>query len=73
MAANKLIPSVVTGNTVVVKPSPYTPLSTAMLSEMAVEAFPAVSLHATHSGHSCCTYGQQCFSLCGNAMHFIRV
>ena len=44
MAANKLIPSVVTGNTVVVKPSPYTPLSTAMLSEMAVKAFPAVSL-----------------------------
>ena len=41
MAANKLIPSVVTGNTVVVKPSPYTPLSTAMLAEMAVEAFPA--------------------------------
>ena len=41
MAANKLIPSVVTGNTVVVKPSPYTPLSTAMLSEMAAEAFPA--------------------------------
>ena len=30
----------VTGNTVVVKPSPYTPLSTAMLSEMAAEAFP---------------------------------
>ena len=44
MAANKLIPSVVTGNTVVVKPSPYTPLSTAMLSGMAVEAFPPVSL-----------------------------
>ena len=41
MAANKLIPSVSTGNTCVVKPSPYTPLATAMLSEMAAEAFPA--------------------------------
>jgi acyl-CoA reductase-like NAD-dependent aldehyde dehydrogenase len=41
MAANKLLPSVITGNTVVVKPSPYTPLATVMLSEMAAEAFPA--------------------------------
>lgn len=40
MAANKLLPSVSTGNTVVVKPSPYTPLATVMLSEMAAEAFP---------------------------------
>jgi acyl-CoA reductase-like NAD-dependent aldehyde dehydrogenase len=40
MAANKLLPSVVTGNTVVVKPSPYTPLATVMLAEMAAEAFP---------------------------------
>eukprot|EP01043_Picozoa_sp_COSAG02_P051601 COSAG02_NODE_5454_length_4303_cov_5.503330_2_plen_393_part_00 len=41
MAANKLLPSVITGNTVVVKPSPYTPLATVMLAEMAAEAFPA--------------------------------
>ena len=40
MAANKLIPSVTTGNTVVVKPSPYTPLSTAMIADCAVQAFP---------------------------------
>ena len=72
MAANKLIPSVVTGNTVVVKPSPYTPLSTAMLSSMAVEAFPAVSLQAAQSGHSCCSYAQHCFSPYGNALYFNR-
>ena len=42
MAANKLLPSVITGNTVVVKPSPYTPLATVMLAEMAAEAFPPV-------------------------------
>jgi acyl-CoA reductase-like NAD-dependent aldehyde dehydrogenase len=41
MAANKLLPSTITGNTVVVKPSPYTPLSTAMLAGMAQQAFPA--------------------------------
>ena len=40
MAANKLLPSVITGNTVVVKPSPYTPLATVMLAEMAAKAFP---------------------------------
>jgi len=40
MAANKLLPSVIVGNTCVVKPSPYTPLSTVMLAEMAVVAFP---------------------------------
>ena len=43
MAANKLLPSVITGNTVVVKPSPYTPLATAKLAGLAQEAFPAVS------------------------------
>lgn len=41
MAANKLLPSVIVGNTVVLKPSPYTPLSTVMLAEMASAAFPA--------------------------------
>jgi len=40
MAANKLLPGVITGNTIVLKPSPYTPVATAMLSEFAVEAFP---------------------------------
>ena len=37
MAANKLLPSVITGNTVVVKPSPYTPLATAKLASLAQE------------------------------------
>lgn len=40
MVANKLLPSIITGNTCVVKPSPYTPLSTVMLASMAKEAFP---------------------------------
>lgn len=41
MAANKILPGVITGNTVVLKPSPHTPLSTVMLSEIAAKAFPA--------------------------------
>jgi acyl-CoA reductase-like NAD-dependent aldehyde dehydrogenase len=40
MAANKLFPAVITGNCVVLKPSPYTPLSTVMMSEIAAVAFP---------------------------------
>ena len=40
-AGNKIHPAVITGNTIVLKPSPYTPLATAMMSEMAAEAFPA--------------------------------
>ena len=40
MAANKIFPPVITGNTVVLKPSPYTPLATVMLSEICAEAFP---------------------------------
>ena len=40
MAANKLFPAVVTGNCIVLKPSPYTPLSTVMMSEIAAVAFP---------------------------------
>lgn len=40
MACNKILPSVITGNTVVVKPSPYTPLTTVMLSAAAQRAFP---------------------------------
>jgi acyl-CoA reductase-like NAD-dependent aldehyde dehydrogenase len=37
----KILPSTITGNTCVIKPSPYTPLATAMLSEAAQKAFPA--------------------------------
>merc|ERR1719409_447001 len=40
MACNKLLPSVITGNTVVLKPSPYTPLSTVMLSKIAAKTMP---------------------------------
>jgi acyl-CoA reductase-like NAD-dependent aldehyde dehydrogenase len=40
-AGNKIHPAVITGNTIVLKPSPYTPLATAMMSEFAAEAFPA--------------------------------
>jgi len=41
MAAWKLGEAVMTGNTIVLKPSPYTPLSTLMLSEAFVDTFPA--------------------------------
>mmetsp|Transcript_117629 Transcript_117629/g.344440 ORF Transcript_117629/g.344440 Transcript_117629/m.344440 type:complete len:477 (+) Transcript_117629:94-1524(+) len=41
MAAWKLGEAVMTGNTIVLKPSPYTPLTTLMLSEAFVDAFPA--------------------------------
>merc|ERR550525_2169149 len=40
MAAWKLGEAVMTGNTIVLKPSPYTPLSTLMLSEAFVDTFP---------------------------------
>ena len=38
--SGKILPSTITGNTCVIKPSPYTPLATAMLSEAASKAFP---------------------------------
>jgi acyl-CoA reductase-like NAD-dependent aldehyde dehydrogenase len=50
MACNKLIPSVITGNTVVLKPSPYTPLSTVMLSKMAAKVFPAGVMNILSGG-----------------------
>eukprot|EP00930_Biecheleria_cincta_P077454 TRINITY_DN64751_c0_g1_i1.p1 TRINITY_DN64751_c0_g1~~TRINITY_DN64751_c0_g1_i1.p1 ORF type:complete len:492 (-),score=98.18 TRINITY_DN64751_c0_g1_i1:306-1751(-) len=40
MAAWKLGEAVMTGNTIVLKPSPYTPLSTLMLSDAFVDTFP---------------------------------
>ncbi len=40
MAANKLGPALVTGNTVVLKPSPFTPLTTLRLGEILREVFP---------------------------------
>jgi len=41
MAAWKIGEAVMTGNTIVLKPSPYTPLSTLMLSECFLDTFPA--------------------------------
>jgi len=40
MAANKVLPGVIVGNTCILKPSPYTPLSTVMLARLAKDAFP---------------------------------
>merc|ERR1719198_356499 len=40
MAAWKLGEAVMTGNTIVLKPSPYTPLSTPMLSNAFKDSFP---------------------------------
>jgi len=41
MAAQKMAEALVTGNTLVLKPSPYTPLSTLMLGEAVADCFPA--------------------------------
>lgn len=41
MAAWKIGEAVMTGNTIVLKPSPYTPLATLMLGEAFVDTFPA--------------------------------
>ena len=40
MAVDKLMPAVITGNTIVLKPSPHTPLTTVMMGEIAAKAFP---------------------------------
>jgi acyl-CoA reductase-like NAD-dependent aldehyde dehydrogenase len=47
MAANKLLPSVITGNTVVVKPSPYTPLATVREETGDTPLLPWSRLHRT--------------------------
>merc|ERR1711988_684298 len=41
MAAWKIGEAVMTGNTIVLKPSPYTPLTTLMLADCFVDTFPA--------------------------------
>eukprot|EP00944_MAST-04C_sp_MAST-4C-sp1_P000976 g976.t1 len=51
MAANKLFPAVITGNTVVLKPSPHTPLTTVMMGEIAVEAFPPGVMNILSGGN----------------------
>ena len=51
MAANKLFPSVITGNTVVIKPSPHTPLTTVMMGEIAAQAFPPGVMNIISGGN----------------------
>ncbi|MFX8988296.1 aldehyde dehydrogenase family protein, partial [Acinetobacter baumannii] len=41
LLAFKLGPALITGNTVIAKPAPTTPLSTLLLGELAAEIFPA--------------------------------
>lgn len=41
LAAQKIAPALITGNTVIVKPAPTTPLSTLVLGEIAADVFPA--------------------------------
>eukprot|EP00301_Raphidiophrys_heterophryoidea_P005113 c12179_g1_i1.p1 GENE.c12179_g1_i1~~c12179_g1_i1.p1 ORF type:complete len:508 (-),score=141.78 c12179_g1_i1:311-1834(-) len=40
MAINKIAPAIFTGNTIVLKPSPYTPLTSLMLGELFCQFFP---------------------------------
>ena len=51
MAANKLFPAVITGNTVVLKPSPHTPLATIMMGEIAAKAFPPGVMNILSGGN----------------------
>ena len=51
MAANKLFPAVITGNTVVLKPSPHTPLTTVMMGEIAAQAFPPGVMNIISGGN----------------------
>lgn len=51
MAANKLFPAVITGNTIVLKPSPFTPLSTVMLASIAKDCFPAGVMNIITGGN----------------------
>ena len=61
MAANKLFPAIITGNTFVLKPSPHTPLATTMLSEIAVRAPPSPCLQLLPSTRESSRY-QHCRS-----------
>jgi acyl-CoA reductase-like NAD-dependent aldehyde dehydrogenase len=51
MAASKIGHALYTGNTVVLKPSPYTPLSTLLLGEVARETLPAGVLNVLAGGN----------------------
>ncbi len=51
MAMWKIIPSVLTGNTIVLKPSPYTPVATLRLGELAQEFFPPGVVNVVSGGN----------------------
>jgi acyl-CoA reductase-like NAD-dependent aldehyde dehydrogenase len=50
IAVNKLAPALLTGNTVVLKPSPLTPLSTLAMAEIIYEAFPPGVINVISGG-----------------------
>jgi acyl-CoA reductase-like NAD-dependent aldehyde dehydrogenase len=50
LAAGPLVSAIYTGNTVVLKPSPYTPLTTLKLAELAREVFPPGVLNVLAGG-----------------------
>ena len=50
LATFKVGPALLTGNTVVIKPSPYTPVATLRIVEMAQEVFPPGVLNAVSGG-----------------------
>lgn len=51
MAIWKMAPALLAGNTVILKPSPYTPLSTLKLGEMLRDVFPAGVLNIVSGGN----------------------
>jgi acyl-CoA reductase-like NAD-dependent aldehyde dehydrogenase len=50
MAAWKIAEAVMTGNTIIIKPSPYTPLSTLLLGEAFVDTFPPGVINIVSGG-----------------------
>jgi acyl-CoA reductase-like NAD-dependent aldehyde dehydrogenase len=51
LAMWKIIPAVLTGNTIVLKPSPYTPVATLRLGELAQEFFPPGVVNVVSGGN----------------------
>jgi acyl-CoA reductase-like NAD-dependent aldehyde dehydrogenase len=51
LAMWKIVPAVLTGNTVVLKPSPYTPVATLKLGALAQEIFPAGVVNVVSGGN----------------------
>ena len=51
MAMWKIVPAVLTGNTIVLKPSPYTPVATLRLGELAQEFFPPGVVNVVSGGN----------------------